>query len=133
MPSDSWSKAACTTWRNRFFFEPNRRKTYAWVMPARRAMVSVEVPCRPPAANSSAAIARICARRWSAVIFFVPVLATQACYYSLTSNYHVESEVASSRLGCCFGLFGAFVHPPGLGVDGQGDTEGVGECEQQER
>jgi hypothetical protein len=44
---------------------------------------------------------------------------------------YVESEVVSSRPGCCFGFFGAFVRLCGLGVAGRGDAEGVGECEQQ--
>ena len=49
------------------FFVPKRRKTYGWEMRARLATSSVDVPCRPLAANSTVAASRIDARRSSAV------------------------------------------------------------------
>lgn len=55
MPSVVRSNAAVTTSRNRALLVPNIRKMYAWVISARRAIVSVDAPCSPPLANSSAA------------------------------------------------------------------------------
>ena len=34
------------------FLVPSMRNTYAWVMPASRAMVSTDAPCSPWSANS---------------------------------------------------------------------------------
>src|SRR5260221_2798272 len=53
---------------NRAFFDGNRRKTYGCETPARLAMSSVVVPCRPRRENSATAARTTCSRRASALI-----------------------------------------------------------------
>jgi hypothetical protein len=53
--------------RNRSFFVPYRRNRYGWEIPARRAIVSVDVPWYPLAENSAIAATRTCSRRSPAV------------------------------------------------------------------
>ena len=48
---------------NSSFFVPNSRKTYGCEIPARRAISSVEAPCRPASANTASAASRISSRR----------------------------------------------------------------------
>src|SRR5579862_5765467 len=53
---------------NSAFLVGNRRNRYGWLMPARRATSSVEVPARPCAANSATAASRTSSRRSAAGI-----------------------------------------------------------------
>ena len=50
------------------FFVPKSRKTYGCEMPALRAIVSVEAPWSPRAANSTSAASSTASRRSSAVL-----------------------------------------------------------------
>jgi hypothetical protein len=62
-------------WKHRFtsstnsaFLVGNRRNRYGWLIPARRATSSVEVPASPCTANSATAASRTSSRRSAAGI-----------------------------------------------------------------
>src|SRR4029079_539177 len=71
------------------------RKTYGCETPARRAMSSVDVPCKPPIANSTRAAWTISSRRTSA-LFRVRVSVVTRCKLLLTHN-HVKGGRRKGR------------------------------------
>src|SRR2546423_11650838 len=69
------------------FFVPKSRKTYGWEMPAAFAMVSVEAPWRPRAANSAWAASRPASRRSPA---FCLVIVAIVAPMLVTTHYLVK-------------------------------------------
>src|SRR5919199_3691844 len=69
------------------FFVPKSRKTYGCEMPATFAIVSVEAPCRPRAANSACAASRTASRRSSALCLVAVVI---VCAMLVITHYHVK-------------------------------------------
>src|SRR5215472_15364134 len=80
---------------NSAFFVGKRRNRYGWLIPARRATSSVEVPASPCAANSTTAASRTISRRSAAGIrCFVSVTTTKL----VMTHYFVNPDDQTRQL-----------------------------------
>src|SRR3954452_19321610 len=79
---------------NSAFLFAKSRKRYGCETPTRAAMLSVDVPCRPPLANSSRATFTTAVRRSPALIRMVPALEVMGCKL-LLNNLGVKGDEES--------------------------------------
>src|SRR2546430_3760920 len=107
LPADASRKSSSVSRRQRrtlsrysSFLVPKRRNRYGCETPALRAITSVEVPCRPCAANSSKAATRISSRRWSAVFRSAATILVVS-YHSLTTTSRTGVRHAHESVTAC--------------------------------